>query len=496
MARKLAWLRPGGHAAAALATLWSPMARAAAPVPPTQIGVNISNRSRSFANLALGAVWTMRAKGGPWEEVPPEYLDANGELARLPDGTEVMRKLMMADTGPRAASFRCTYAGKGTITVRGAVSAVSARPGLVQFEFASQWDHPRALWLSVKQLDPADPIHDVDCREATMPAELRYDPTFVASLRGFKVLRFMDWQNSNANLPVSWATRHTPRSIGIRSGDGASIEDMVALAKQVGADPWFTIPWNGDAEYVARFAKLVHDTLPAGRKVYVELGNEVWNYGFRVAHQALEESDARRIAPDRNVGRTYRYAQRMTEVMEIWEKAFADDPARLVRVAATQHRSSRLADLILGYGQTARHVDALATAPYFGFELAKEGAGADLDATFARLGQLLDATIDKAEQHKAVARKYGKRYIAYEAGQHIVLKDDLALAAKIQRDPRMYDLYKRYIASWRSRIGDVLALYSSTGAINRYGAWGLAERPGQPAAEAPKLRAVAEELDR
>ena len=95
-----------------------------------------------------------------------------------------------------------------------------------------------------------------------------------------------------------------------------------------------------------------------------------------------------------------------------------------------------------------------------------------------------------------VANKFGKRYIAYEAGQHVVKPDDLLLTTKIQRDPRMYDVYKRYIDDWRSRVGDTLTLFANVGGIGPFGAWGLSEHSGQPVSEAPKLRAVLEEQKR
>jgi hypothetical protein len=254
-----------------------------------------------------------------------------------------------------------------------------------------------------------------------------------------------------------------------------------------------TVPWNADDDYIRRFALYVHDHLPADRKVYVELSNEVWNSGFPVARQAMKEGMERGLSSNSGQAQLFRYAQRSVEVLKIWEKVFAADPARLVRVVSTQDVSPWTAEQVLGFGDTARHVDALATAPYFGLDLMKEGQTSNLDEIFRRLDDRVDKAIRSAEANKAVAARYGKRYIAYEAGQHVLLPTDVPLLEKIERDPRMYDAYKRYIRGWKAHVGDVLTMFASVSGIGGSGAWGLAEHDGQPLAETPKLRAVLEE---
>jgi hypothetical protein len=181
--------------------------------------------------------------------------------------------------------------------------------------------------------------------------------------------------------------------------------------------------------------------------------------------------------------------------MKIWEQVFADNPRRLVRVISTQHVNTSAAKQVLAYRDTAAHIDALATAPYFGYDLMKEGQTTDLKEIFSRLNERVDQTIDIAYANRAVAAKYGKRYIAYEAGQHVVMPQNVPLSMLVQRDPRMYDVYRHYISAWRQKIGDTLTLFSNVGPISNFGGWGLAEYSGQPISETPKLRAVMEQLD-
>ncbi len=217
--------------------------------------------------------------------------------------------------------------------------------------------------LTLSGVDSADPIRDIDCRETTMPATTRIDrsssPRFGASRSSASWIG----RTANQNAPVTWQTRHLPGAIDTTRGDGVAIEDMIALAKDAGADAWFNMPYNGDDDYYERFARLVHDSLPADRTVYVEFGNEVWNHAFKVAAQAMQEGQAANLSDNANKAGLLRYAQRLAHVMDIWEKVYADRPRSLVRVAACQN-SDWCAKTVLGYEDTARHVDAMATAPY------------------------------------------------------------------------------------------------------------------------------------
>lgn len=473
--------------------LIGPAASGAGPVPPTTIGVNISPpayyRARVFANLVMGTEW------GASNRMPlgPETVDPNGGLRQMPPGATMGRMLTPPNAGTRAVTIRCTWQGKAIFrpaspwvqNVRSASDSLSldARP-------KDTTGRIPPIPLNLTTTDAANPLRDLDCRETSLSPSARFDPRFLDSLRGFKVIRFMDWQRSNANEPVTWATRHTPRSIDVTKGDGVSIEDMIALSKELGADPWFNMPWNADDNYVEHFARLVHDSLP-DRTVYVELGNEVWNRSFLVSKQAMEEGRAQNLSNNLAEAGLMRYAQRLSHVLDIWARVYADRPKGLVRVASCQN-SSYCARTVLGFADTARHVDALATAPYFGTMLNRTPP-ANTDEAFGRMNAEIDRVLDLAASAKQVAAQHGKRYIAYEAGQHLLLRD-MPLMEQIQRDPRMADAYKYYLESWRAKLGDTIMLYYSAGPIGRFGAWGLSEYIGQPIAEAPKLRAVRDEI--
>jgi len=487
--------RHGVRAALAAVGVMLTAERAAMAVPPTTIGVSLSPptyylKTRILANLASAANWG----SSDHRVLGPDDIDRDGNIKHVPAGVSLYRLMTLPNIGTRTATIRCSWKGKGDFKpVARRVQSVSYGSGTFTFTLNNaQPTEGGNVMLTVASVDSSNPIRDIDCREVDLPVSARFDPQYLASLRGFKVIRFMDWQNSNANEPVTWATRHLPNVIDTLGGDGVAIEDMVALAKLTDTDPWFNMPWNADDDYYERFARMVHDGLPADRTVYVELGNEVWNHAFKVAGQAQQEGLAANLSSNPNEAGLRRYAQRLAHVMDIWKKVYADRPRRLVRVAACQN-GDWCAKTILGYVDTAAHIDALATAPYFGGPLSNNPF-ASADDLFAALDPDIERTLTNALQAKAVATQYGKRYIAYEGGQHLIFKD-IAFAQRIQRDPRMYNAYKKYLDSWRTRIGDTMMLFNSSGEISRFGAWGLVEYAGQPLSDAPKMRAVHEQME-
>lgn len=466
--------------------------KAASPVsltvPPTRIGINVSGlawygQQRSFANLMAVSSW----RDG-WKDVSPPQVDANGTLRSLAPG-QFAPAMLGLPAGPfKSVSVRCTYKGNGSIRSDGFVKLARAGKGYSDFDFV--WQPNKGIgWVQIERTDPADPIRDFDCREPWMPADAVYAPAFLASLKGFGVIRFLDWQETNGNQGGKWS-KFVPQGGQFRRNraEGVRVEDMVLLANQTHSDPWFLMPYNADAEYLNNFAQYVHDHLDPGLTVYVELSNEVWNYMFPATQQALREGNAAGLSSDQHEALLRRYAQKATEALKVWTAVFTDNPKRLVRVVSTQNAFTESSGVVLGFKDTAKYVDALATAPYIQYSL-KGRTTADLDRIFAELPAAIDSTFDLALRNKQTAARYGKRYIAYEGGQHLTTEDQ-TLAVAVQRDPRMGKIYSLYLQQWQKRLGDLMVLYAHTGPISKYGSWGLREYADQPPSEAPKWQAV------
>jgi len=459
--------------------------------PATQIGINLSGPSywtteRAFTNLALAGGWKYTV-GTKVNEGTTADFTADGGFRPQPPAERAA--VFLAPPWPLKPStdIVCRYRGGGPLSVHGAVADPVSGRNMLRF----RWTGTRGqlVWLTSARVDANDPLRDLDCREADAPQATRLDADLVRFTNQFAIVRFMGWQRTNANPTVTWATRTTPATQSATLADGVSVEDMVDFATASRVDPWFTLPWNADADYIERFATYVRDHLPRDRHIYVELGNEVWNQIFPMARQAVREGVERKLAPQPWTAGLLRHAQRTIEVMQIFERVFAAEPKRLVRVIATQHVNPDSAWTVLDYPGLADHVDALATAPYFGDGRLPDPPGSDLVPIFDRLGASVDTILDKAEENRIAAQCHGKRYIAYEAGQGV--GGAPALVQAIQRDDRMGELYRRFLAGWQSRIGDSIVLLASSAEIRDFG-WGLREYAGQPLSETPKLRAVLE----
>jgi hypothetical protein len=456
--------------------------------------IDIESGSRPFTNMIYGGIWQMQntAPWGPGEVVPDSMLDTNGWVKTAPAGYVIRRGLSVPLAG---GDFICRYQGNGTLDVSGPVSNVAKTAGATRFTIAPTYPNPQPVNLGFT-VDPSNYIRNIDCREVSAPTTEIIAPEYIAATDGFKVIRFMKWQPATeGNWPVTWATRNKPGDGDFSKKDGVPVEYLVEAANRINADPWVTIPWNADNDYITRFATYVRDNMAPGHQVYVEVSNEVWNWGYPVATQANNEAKAEglRSAEDGvspgGVGE--RYSEKTRQVMQIWSSVFAGQMNRLVRVYAFQHVQPYWSDKLLAYQNTYQYVDALATAPYFGYDVT---ASQTLDQAMASIAAQVSESVNFGTQQKTIAKKYGLRYLTYEAGQHVVLPNNLALLKQIQRDPRMYDAYKLFLSNWQSGMGDVLTMFALNSPITQYGGWGLSEYLGQSLSETPKRKAVQEFL--
>ncbi|MDO9418029.1 hypothetical protein [Pararhizobium sp.] len=468
-----------------------------APPPPgdtrTELGINLFglatyNRGQVYLNLITQSEW-FSSYGEGWTAMSKDQLDQNGWVRELKPGQTAPRPFVIPPAPFRTVQVRCEYRGRGEISAGGVASIQSSGDGWLMLILAPTGAEGESGWIELVRTDASNPVRDIDCRDVAFPRTERFHPEFLKFVKNFKVVRFLDWQRTNDNVEARWADRARPESSSQITSVGASIEDMIDVANRTEADPWFLIPYKADDQYIREFARLVHDKLDPDRTVYVELGNEVWNDMFDASQQAQREGLMMKLGNgDPTRAKMIRYAQKVRTAMKIWTGVYADRPERLVRVAASQHAWSDLANIILDDADTAQWVDALATAPYIWFDLNGLG-GSDVDRIFAGMPAAIERTMKFVDENRAIAAKHKKRFIAYEGGQHLVTSD-LTLARAIQRDPRMADVYERYLAEWDKRARSTLTLYASTAPIDQYGSWGLVEYAGQPLDQAPKLRAV------
>ncbi len=462
--------------------------------PRFEVGVNVAgstyyNTERVFANLAQSSGgWTDPNAG--WAPMAAEKLNSYG----YPSVAGVLAlNVPQPVWAGKDVAVTCTWLGSGTVRIDGDARVAGDKNGVsFNWKGKSGTERPNIL-VYVTGANTADPFHSLDCREPGLATNGAFDRRYVDDMKPFGVLRFLDWSNTNGNpANVTWENRTTLDKSG---SDGVALEYMIDLANATDSDPWFTVAYNADETYIRNMAKLVHDRLKPGRRAYFELSNEIWNFQFPVATQALNEGLAEKLSTDKYSNNLMRYAEKSIWMHKLLTAAFADNSSRLVRVVSSQNDNSWTARTILAFRDIADWIDALATAPYFGhsfFDGSNNGV-TDLDKLFVSLEAERINTLVKAGENKAAAASYGKRFIAYEGGQHIIANPGNAVTdEKMQRSPLMYDMYKRFLADWKTQIGDTMTLYSATGTISQYGSWGMREYAGQPLAETPKRRAAME----
>lgn len=457
---------------------------------PFQLGINLVSGvywsgEQVFANLATSDEW------------PTDLLiDDMGSIA-LKAGQRARRQLhppVPVLNHTAKVDVICTWSGGATGSMDGnhrTTKPVQYSAGRIAFEWNGL--SPEAgmgTWLDFT--GPGE-VRNLACLEAGADPQQIFSSEFLASLKPYSVLRNLDISPGNsarATDQIVWANRTKPGSIDQLANEQMSYELFVDLNNQNRSSPWFTLPYNASPEYHRAMAQMVHDRLDPKLSVYVEDANEVWNSAFATNAIARKVGMSAKLNDNEWIAGHLAYANHVKATMAIWADVFKDRPGQLVRIYGAWSGSPWHTELAFNEGKVGGHVDAVAIAPYFGHDLGDKLKGiTDRSERIAAMNAAVDKAVGEMKAQKAIADRYGVRLIAYEAGQHIVGGD---VMTELNRDPAMYDAYKRYIAAWRDNIGDLMTLYNATGRMSNFGAWGIREYAGQPLSETPKRRAALE----
>lgn len=456
-------------------------------VPPTEIGMNLSTldywtSEEIFFDPIKTHGWLLT---DTWVDLKDQLKqDANGWPIDVPAGTRLNLRTGTARAMP--APLACTVSPGWKVED---VATHAIEQDGTHFTITPKDRSAGEVMLVLTALRPGASLTELGCRPRGAPADAVFRPDFLADLKPFGILRFMDWMKANDEPPGSWAARPTWQRMSPLI-KGMPVERMVELANLNHSSAWFAMPFHADDEYQRRFATYVRDHLAPGLKVYVELSNEVWNSSFPQSREATTLGKARYPGVDDTMATDYFYADRVRQTMAVWSAVFAGQQSRLVRVLSDQAAWSQRADNALGHDETWRSVDALAVAPYFGDvpnDIAGEGRQR-VEGILAKTPFYINQAIGWAKANKLVASKYGVRLIAYEGGpgftafQPQMVKD----VVDATHDERFYALYKGFLDRWRKEIGGEFVLFDST----NIGLWAHLNYTGQPWTATPKMRAV------
>jgi hypothetical protein len=522
----------------------------------TQCDAGTDARCRGFSGEA--SAWDT-------QEQAKLLLDAQGWPRRLPAADDTQTRfrsvavLLFNGNGRShpAGKYVVTYDGKGVLAhdLIGRKIERESRPGRDVVEVSNQIE---GGWrIAIKATDPADPLRNIrvfppggscqrkleryaqtaaDCDAKTdggflpferYPADRHWHPRFVQDLKGFRVLRFMDWGRTNNSALAQWNERPQLDSAVWTSETGVPVEAMLELSRAAGADPWLNLPMRASDDYVKGFARLLREQLPAGRVAIVEYANEPWNQAFPVARWMQQRAAAQWPAAAGKSGGDLAlainwYAWRSARICQMVKAEWGTQPAPVRCVLNGQAANPDLVRQMLACPQAAselgapcaRRVDALAVAPYFGGYLGAaamrpviDGWAKDPDGGLARLFEELlaedvrgtpvraplqgraDAAPAGAlaqssgwmRAAKAQADAFGLPLWAYEGGQHLTMPPDLddapwlSLIVAANRDPRMGRAYERHLADWRAAGGQLFVWFNHMAVPSKWGAWGLKE---------------------
>jgi hypothetical protein len=525
------------------------------PVPPPLTGVTNPNLSMGLAGIndwsvqqpflnvmKTARVWTGHLPG-QWGGVEYDVLvargvlDADGWPTRIPADVTGLSTLILSDLPPDAAfvagRYVLTYAGSGTLKVEGRAQNVVSVAGRILFDYAPG---EGGVILTLTATDAVDPLRDiivVRADRADMLASGKvFNPDWTARLRGVSGVRFMDWMATNNATLAHMADRPKPDDF-TWARNGVPIEVMVALANDLQANPWFTMPHLSDDALVKFYADYTRDHLDAGLQAWVEYSNEVWNWQFAQAKWAEEQGKARWGKDQTWV---QYYGIRAAEVMDIWTASFgADAKTRLVRVVATQTGWQGLeeqildAPLVVAEGRKAPvdSFDAYAVTGYFSALLgsdekvaqvrewvkASQGAAKDAahqyDLAVAQaVAELRDGSVtgdatDSLTQvlgqvlpyQAQVARARGLRLVMYEGGTHVVgygaQVDDAEVTAffnHLNYTPEMGVLYGELMAGWAGLTDAPFNAFVDVYRPGKWGSWGALRHLGD---DNPRWQALA-----
>ncbi|PID45515.1 MAG: hypothetical protein CSB47_08325 [Proteobacteria bacterium] len=474
------------------------------------------------------------AETAPWGSGKDVVYDKNGWPKDLKGGQALTKFLnrLPANTVPDGF-YTVLYDGKGTIHYGNDVSLVAHRQGMDIVEIKAGNDGILNASLAIRETDPKDYIRNIrvllpggicrgnpylrvddetECAKgqylsfAEHHESIRYNPDYLNFIKDFKVIRFMNMSGMTRNPVQKWEDRHHMEEAtwGGREGTysrGAPVEIMVDIANRVNADPWFSMPYQADDDYVRNFAKLVKENLKPELKAYIEYSNEIWNPIFIHHDYAIKQGLKLKLSTNKNKAREHFHSYRSVQVFDIWEEEFGGTD-RLVRVMGAWTSNPRMSNSILSYRDAYKKTDALAIAPYFGATIKEIQRAKNVDDIFEAINNKRSkkgfaASVRQMQQQAKVAEAFDVDLIAYEGGQHLVDwntrkaddgNNELLYAAN--RDRRMGELYKKYLKEWEKAGGKLFVQFSAPRIYSWYGSWGIKEYISQPRSEAPKYDAI------
>lgn len=370
----------------------------------------------------------------------------------------------------------------------------------------------KGIYLIITETDPQRTgnyirnIHVVPIEyESTYATEI-FNPKFLAKIKPFKALRFMDWMATNNSEQKEWKDRPTINKASYAYGGGVPIEIMVELTNRLKVDPWFNMPHMATDEYFTNFARLVKEKVDPSLTIYVEYSNEVWNPQFKQFHWVRDNG------PVPGGTTSFQpYGVRTAQMCDIWKGVFGEESHRVKCVMGTQTANPWVAGQVLNCDRWSeapcyKHgIDALGITGYFSGKLGKREHEQTImgwlndptvDEFALAMTQLKDGTVlpdggdsttdllPTFQKYSEMAQEKGLELVVYEGGSHVVGIGGVENNQKItdffialHRRPEFYDRYMEMLNAWKNTPGNrtLFMHFSDIARPTKWGSWGFLE---------------------
>lgn len=455
--------------------------------------------------------WSPDKKNGFYSRQKDVVLDrdAYGWLRSLPVVDGVVREVIAPfseKNNTRPGRYVLTWEGEGTLEYDSTFGKVLERGD-------RRWiiSIPKKAfhWITLRATDPAKngnyirniKIYKLEDEPLIEGGEI-FQPAFIDKVSRFRVLRMMAAQNSNFTTIKDWSPERESAAAAAWT-DAVPVEVLVRMANMAKTDFWISVPHLATDDYVRALAAYLRANLDPELRVYLEYSNEFFTKGFDQYDYFQQQADAT-FGPGVRNSRAQYYAYRAGQVFDVFKPAFGIENASRLFPVLTINRGSYedgspsvLSDLLTGPAIVSiggrRPVDGpvrvLAVDTYVGFDLPQrevlqlvtdpEGTGKVISAL--RTGQGFSYPVGIPDYLKGVravkqtANQYGLQLYAYEGGTGLVnfLKRKPKIftdfLGKVNRDPRITDLYGDMYRIWRQENGGINAHFATFGGDSQFG---------------------------
>ncbi|MDW8206954.1 MAG: hypothetical protein RMJ43_03900 [Chloroherpetonaceae bacterium] len=328
---------------------------------------------------------------------------------------------------------------------------------------------------------------------------------FLNALKPFRILRYMDWLETNHNPgyygdpghhALHWKDRRLPTdATQVPTGNkyGVAWEYCIQLANLTDTHMWINIPVAATDDYVLQLARMLKNNLKPQLRIYIEHSNEVWNFGFpQYTYNKLAAIDEVRKGNsplnndninDEERFAHRRHAQRLIQITRTFQNVFGTRSllTRIRPVYASwliqpqSHYRDVLTWVENTYGHPGKFFYALASAAYFNAQTAPPDASPQ--QILQAMRQSTQESLQYHRQIKAIADHYRIKYAQYEIGPDTGGGSTVNVANRIRanRLPEIKDVILENARLWFQMGGDAYIYFALAGPYSRYGCWGLSE---------------------